>query len=452
MVQIDYLKSCVVTIILLFIVSNALPVNDGPEYSLKKGKSPQHRHRKATTTTTTTRKSTATTGLTSSTTTETSVKVTTTTSTSTITTESKTSARALTSTAITTTTTTTSTAKTTPPSKTWTGIFPTSSPTYYPDFPFGGVAEQVPVPTGPLVRAALNIKPYPKLYTTADTTHPEVKAVIDSIDWNYVPNIPVRSPEGSDNYDYNKDPDCWWSQTECTTPKVSYLPKDVSYCTNPGDFGLTYDDGPLNPTVEDDPWAEPRLYDFLAQQDQKATLFFVGSNVVAFPQAAKRALQAGHTICAHTWSHPQMTAVSNEVVVAELYWNIRAIKEATGVTTRCWRPPFGDVDDRVRAIAHQMGLSTIIWDSDSFDWKLPSSANGYAGTYNDSTVDGFFQGWIDKRKNGQDTKRGHIVLEHETSDMTIKVTERWLPQLKQVFDVKRVHDCAPQLPSPYWES
>lgn len=236
MVQIDYLKSCVVTIILLFTVSNALPVNSGPEYSLKKGKASQHRHRKATTTTTTTitRKNTAITGLTSHTTTKTSVKVTATT-TSTTTTESKTSARALTST---TTTTTASTAKTTPPSKTWTGIFPTSSPTYYPDFPFSGVAEQVPVPTGPLARVALNVKPYPKLYTTADITHPEIKAVIDSIDWNYVPNIPVRSPDGGDNYDYNKDPDCWWSQTECTTPKVSYLPKDVSYCTNPGDFGL----------------------------------------------------------------------------------------------------------------------------------------------------------------------------------------------------------------------
>lgn len=228
MVQIGYLKSCAITIILLFTVSNTLPVKNDPEYSLKKGKAPQHRHRKVTTTTTT-RKSTATIGLTSHTTTKTSVRVTETT-TSTTTAESKTSARALTSTA--------TTVKTTPPSKTWTGIFPTSSPTYYPDFLISGIAEQVPVPTGPLVRVALNVKPYPKLYTTADATHSEVKAAIDSIDWNYVPNIPVRSPEGGDNYDYNKDPDCWWSQTECTTPKVSYLPKDVSYCTNPGDFGL----------------------------------------------------------------------------------------------------------------------------------------------------------------------------------------------------------------------
>nr|AIA90767.1 Polysacc_deac_1 [uncultured Rhizopus] len=65
-----------------------------------------------------------------------------------------------------------------------------------------------------------------------------------------------------------------------------------------------------------------------------------------------------------------MTTLTNNEIVAQFYWNLRAIKEAAGVTPRCWRPPYGDVDDRVRAIAHQMGMSTIIWDSDSFDWGL----------------------------------------------------------------------------------
>jgi peptidoglycan/xylan/chitin deacetylase (PgdA/CDA1 family) len=113
----------------------------------------------------------------------------------------------------------------------------------------------------------------------------------------------------------------------------------------------------LPPTSDNDPWAEPRLYDFLAKQDQTATLFCkfllaqinwiksivltlylskidVGSNVVNFPEAALRATQSGHTLCAHTWSHPQMTTQTNEEIVAQLYWCIRSIKEAAGVTTR----------------------------------------------------------------------------------------------------------------------
>jgi peptidoglycan/xylan/chitin deacetylase (PgdA/CDA1 family) len=92
--------------------------------------------------------------------------------------------------------------------------------------------------------------------------------------------------------------------------------------------------------------------------------------VVNFPEAAQRALNDGHTICSHTWSHPQMTSLTSEEVVAQLYWTQKAIKEAMGITPKCWRPPYGDVDDRVRAIAWQMGMRTILWDQDSNDWNM----------------------------------------------------------------------------------
>lgn len=89
-----------------------------------------------------------------------------------------------------------------------------------------------------------------------------------------------------------------------------------------------------------------------------------------FPDAAQRALNDGHTICSHTWSHPQMTTLTDEEIVGQLYWTHRAIKEVLGITPKCWRPPFGDVDDRVRAIAWQMGMRTFLWDQDSFDWNM----------------------------------------------------------------------------------
>ena len=66
----------------------------------------------------------------------------------------------------------------------------------------------------------------------------------------------------------------------------------------------------------------------------------MGSNVATYPEAAKRAFDAGHHLCLHTWSHVPMTTLKNEEVVAELYWNLRAIKEATGATSRCWRRKF----------------------------------------------------------------------------------------------------------------
>ena len=48
-------------------------------------------------------------------------------------------------------------------------------------------------------------------------------------------------------------------------------------CPNAGDWGLNYDDGPYNPSDDDEElnkYAEPELYNFLAKnKNQKATLF-----------------------------------------------------------------------------------------------------------------------------------------------------------------------------------
>lgn len=65
-----------------------------------------------------------------------------------------------------------------------------------------------------------------------------------------------------------------------------------------------------------------------------------------------------------------MTSLSNQEIVAEFYWTSKAIKEVLGITPKCWRPPYGDVDDRVRAIAWLMGMRTIHWDQDSNDWNM----------------------------------------------------------------------------------
>lgn len=251
-------------------------------------------------------------------------------------------------------------------------------------------------------------------------------------------------------YDANTDPYCWWSDTNCVNPKVDYLPPDIYNCPNPGDWGLTYDDGPLNPAnpPAPDQWAEPNLYNFLAASNQKATLFYIGSNVLTFPQAAQRALADGLTICVHTWSHPPMTTMTNDQAVAQFYWTLRAIKEVIGITPKCWRPPYGDVDDRIRSIAWQMGMRTIIWDEDTNDWNMPGEGGGNLPP---ATVDGYFQGWIDARKNGSDSASGHVVLEHELNNATVSMAEKWLPQIKQVFNVVPVHECQ-NISQPYWES
>lgn len=68
----------------------------------------------------------------------------------------------------------------------------------------------------------------------------------------------------------------------------------------------------------------------------------------------------------HTWTHPYMTTLNNTQVVAELGWTMQIIHDSTGGRVpRYWRPPYGDSDNRVRAIAKEVfGLTQIMWNKE----------------------------------------------------------------------------------------
>lgn len=172
------------------------------------------------------------------------------------------------------------------PTSTSSGILAVESPKWLPAFPTpSGVNSGYP--TGPLnitdtlSHTPLDLSKYPEPWGKPDVNHPEVKAVMDALDWTKVPKAPTRKAGSNGDlvmtgYDETNDPYCWWSDTNCVKPKADYLPPDISYCPRAGDWGLNYDDGPYNPTgdKEADKWAEPELYNFLAKNgNQKATLF-----------------------------------------------------------------------------------------------------------------------------------------------------------------------------------
>lgn len=123
---------------------------------------------------------------------------------------------------------------------------------------------------------------YPPVWETPDATHPEVLAAAAKIDWSLVPNAPVRKQNKAGDFvpntDGPTDPYCWWSDTNCLHPKIN-LPADFYECPRAGDWGLGYDDGPFNLytgkyAALENPYAEPALYNFLAEHNnQKANLF-----------------------------------------------------------------------------------------------------------------------------------------------------------------------------------
>ncbi|KNC98727.1 uncharacterized protein SPPG_06405 [Spizellomyces punctatus DAOM BR117] len=265
---------------------------------------------------------------------------------------------------------------------------------------------------------------YPTPWTTATSNGvlntPEFQAVYNGIDWTKVPNIPPKNwtADGAavtTGYSAT-DPDCWWTATQCTTPKHPNILADIVACPEPGTWGITYDDGP-NCT-------NTAFYDFLKQNNQKASMYYIGSNVLDWPNEAKRGYTDGHHINGHTWSHKPMTSLTNQEIVAELYYTTKIIKEVTGVTVLYWRPPFGDIDDRVRAIASQLKLTATIWNRDTDDWNIAIPA---------SQITTNFQNFINEGKNGTWSKSGVIVLEHEIDSRTMGLAMQYYPEIKNAY-------------------
>ena len=53
---------------------------------------------------------------------------------------------------------------------------------------------------------------------------------------------------------------------------------------------------------------------------------------------------SGHQVAVHTWSHPYLTTLTNEQIIAELGWTRQAIRDVIGVSPSMMRPPYGDIE------------------------------------------------------------------------------------------------------------
>jgi hypothetical protein len=57
-----------------------------------------------------------------------------------------------------------------------------------------------------------------------------------------------------------------------------------------------------------------------------------------------------------------MTTQTDIAILGELGWTAQIIYDMSGLLPSIWRPPYGDIDNRVRAIAtHVFGLHAVIW-------------------------------------------------------------------------------------------
>jgi len=134
----------------------------------------------------------------------------------------------------------------------------------------------------------------------------------------------------------------------------------IDRCRTAGTAHLSIDDGPRG--------TDPTLLALLRQNNIAASFWLIGGNAYAYPATAASIVQAGHFIGDHTWTHPNCNALSNADMQTELSLSFNAIKNATGVSTTYFRPPFGDMNNNVLNTVKAFPMTAVVWTFDSLDW------------------------------------------------------------------------------------
>ncbi|KAJ1564012.1 chitin deacetylase [Nowakowskiella sp. JEL0078] len=219
---------------------------------------------------------------------------------------------------------------------------------------------------------------------------------------------------------------CYWGlKSQCVRDKDTQdFKADITYCPKPYQWGISYDDGPNTETIP----GTPEVRKALADNNIKATFFVLGSSAYLFPNELKNLLADGHQIAIHTWTHHPMTNLTNRQIVAELKYTERIIYDTIGVLPIYFRPPFGDIDDRVRAIVSSLGYRTVIWTSvndfvrDTLDTDSGNQALGIP------TIVANISKWFNATVN---QKQGFVSLEHDVSQFTANLSVNILAAFKK---------------------
>ena len=175
-----------------------------------------------------------------------------------------------------------------------------------------------------------------------------------------------------------------------------------------GEVALTFDDGP-HPTYT------KQILAALKAQCTKATFFNVGEMVKQYPDVAREVQAEGHTIGTHSWSHPNLGAMSLDRAKTQIESTI-ATENAilpNGVAP-FFRFPYLSDPKRVREYLAGRNIAVFGIDVDSFDYRMHKPGK---------VVDNVLKGLI---KTG-----GGIILFHDIHEVTAKALPTVLAELKR---------------------
>ena len=129
-----------------------------------------------------------------------------------------------------------------------------------------------------------------------------------------------------------------------------------------GLVALTFDDGPSDAVTAE-------LLGSLKRKRVPATFFVLGGKVVSNPGLVRRAHRQGHVIANHTYRHERLPRLSDAAIRATLRSTANVVRRQRTPLSRLMRPPYGEIDSRVRGVVADLGLTPVMWDIDTRDWR-----------------------------------------------------------------------------------
>ena len=127
---------------------------------------------------------------------------------------------------------------------------------------------------------------------------------------------------------------------------------------------LTFDCGYENGNTEP-------ILDALKAHNAPATFFVVGHYLESAPDLVKRMVEEGHTVGNHTYHHPDMSQISDQVSFQKEMESVEdKFKEITGQDLALYyRPPQGKYSESNLKMAQEMGYATFFWSLAYVDWN-----------------------------------------------------------------------------------
>lgn len=129
-------------------------------------------------------------------------------------------------------------------------------------------------------------------------------------------------------------------------------------------IALTFDDGPDNNAGE--------LLDILAERDVKATFYVLNSYAQYNTALLQRTAAEGHQIGNHTYTHADLTQLTEAAAKEEITKNADFIQSVTGIYPKTYRPPYISYNNTIlNYFPDQTAIGCSI---DSRDWTGIGSA------------------------------------------------------------------------------